>query len=114
MNNKQIVTLILIASLLGGVCGAVFTYVFISNPIFAQVKTTTGNVVSAPEFALIDAKGNVRIRLTMAQDDSANLAFYDRSGKTQAQFVIPLAGKPSLIYQSKGHSRTIWSAPHKD
>ena len=113
MNNKQILTLILAASLLGGVCGAVFTYVFTSEPIFAQVATK-GNVVSAQEFALVDAKGNSRIRLTMVQDDTANLAFYDRDGKTQAQFVIPLAGKPSLIYQSKGRSRTIWSVPHKD
>jgi hypothetical protein len=109
MYNKQFLILVIVASLLGGVCGAILTHVFTSKPTFAQMRPK-GKVVSAEEFTLLDEKGNIRLSLTMTPDDSINLALYDEGGKTQAGFVMSLSEKPSLIFQSKG-GKTIWSAP---
>ncbi len=112
MNSKQhglILMIVMLAGLFGGICGAVITYIYISNLAFAQETSTHKKIIKAEEFQVVDKYGRTRIRLLVMDDDgSAYLAFYRQDGGTPIAWLSTFSnGTTSLILNGKDSKQGI-------
>jgi hypothetical protein len=112
MNNKQygiIVTIIVIAALLGGVCGSVLTYTFTARPTLAQETPTQEPIIRAEGFVLVDKKDRTRAMLILDKGNP-NLVLYGKNGKPRIGLSVLSDGQSSVVVADKD-GKVIWSVP---
>ncbi len=81
--NKQYWLLLLLAILAGFFGGAVASWLFAGQPVFAEKKTKPAKVIEAEEFRLIDETGKIRGKLRMSYRKPI-LELLDGEGKQTA------------------------------
>jgi hypothetical protein len=107
MNKKQFLIIIfsvLISSFLGG---AFVQYVFQAPAVIAKesVRPSTGTVIKANKFLLINQKGQVRASLSLENsglvDERPALTFFDKDGKSRASLYLGNHDSPEIVFYDK-------------
>lgn len=82
MNRKQYALLIILAVLAGLVGGAVSSWIFMDEPVFAQKTQQHQKVITAEELRLVDEQGTVRARFGLWKPDGRPILYLtDENGK---------------------------------
>jgi hypothetical protein len=113
MNSKQhygiIVTIAVIAALLGGVCGSALTYTFMAKPTLAYETLAHEPIIRAEGFVLVDKKDRTRAMLILDKDNP-NLILYGKNGKPRIGLSVLPDGQSSVVVADK-EGKVIWSVP---
>ncbi len=112
MNNKQygiIVTIAVVAALLGGVCGSMLTYTFTAKPTLAQEIRTHEPIIRAEGFVLVDKRDRTRAMLILDRDNP-NLVLYGKNGRPRIGLSVLPDGQSSVVVADK-NGKVIWSVP---
>jgi hypothetical protein len=105
-----IVTVAVLASLLGGICGAVLTYIFTDRPILAQETSKHETVIRAEGFVLVDKNDKTRAMLISSPNGNPSLIFYNKDGKPRIGLSVSPDGQSSVVVADK-NGKVIWSVP---
>ena len=65
MKGKPCGSMIVLAVMAGFVAGVVASWLFVTQPVFAQKNAGSAKVIEAQEFRLVDKDGRTAARLTM-------------------------------------------------
>jgi hypothetical protein len=88
---------------ISGTLGAwLFTYLFVTNPVFAEKPAGSAKALSAENFFIVDEQGKVRAALSLSPDNGQPaLVLLDKQGKVRLRAGLMNDGHPAVYVDGK-------------
>ena len=98
----------------GFAVGAAAAKFFSSQPALAQDEG--GQVLTARQFQIVDADGNMKMLLATDDDDnSPSISLYDNAGKFRAVYNLSEKDEPALMmHDKKGNTNLVIAVTKED
>jgi hypothetical protein len=98
MNGKQYWPVLVVGILAGFVGGAIASWLFTNQPVFAEKKARTVKIIEAEEFRLLDGKGRIRAKLELNPKTGGkpSLRFLDSAGRLRCLLGLGVQDEPTL------------------
>ncbi len=109
MNKRQydLVVLVVLSALLGGICGAVFTNLFAGKFTFTKWTLKYEKVIDAEKFRVVDKDGKTHIELGGLPSGDWELRFYDKDDAANIGLGMSPDGNPWLFLSDRDDKRDI-------
>jgi hypothetical protein len=113
MNGKQYALIVVLAIVAGLIGGAVASWTFVGQPVFAQNQPQDKKVITAEQFRVVDKNGNKRAVLGVRSDGSTYLTLYEIKNKERISLGVMAKGYPILTFKDADEKYRIALA-HED